>query len=134
MAIPWLLVLRSVPWTEVIRNAPKVADGARKLWSSVAGSSATSPVASARQGQSVVRSPEERSLAGLEARVLELEDTVADLHAQMLASSEVIKALAEQNTQLIARVEANRVRALWMISATAVVGVIAITSVAMSAG
>jgi hypothetical protein len=28
MAIAWLAVLKSVPWSEVISNAPKVADGA----------------------------------------------------------------------------------------------------------
>ena len=31
MAIPWLTVLQAVPWGDVIRNAPKVADGAKKL-------------------------------------------------------------------------------------------------------
>jgi hypothetical protein len=39
---------------------------------------------------------------------------VADLHQQMLASSELIQALADQNTQLIRRVEVNRVRLLWL--------------------
>ena len=28
MAIGWLTILQSVPWTEVIKNAPKVAEGA----------------------------------------------------------------------------------------------------------
>ena len=32
MAIPWLTLLKVVPWSDVIANAPKVADGARKLW------------------------------------------------------------------------------------------------------
>ena len=31
MAIAWLTVLKMVPWGEVINNAPKVADGAKKL-------------------------------------------------------------------------------------------------------
>ena len=35
MAIGWLSVLKSVPWEEVISNAPKVAEGAKKLWKSV---------------------------------------------------------------------------------------------------
>ena len=44
MPVPWLAVLQSVPWSDVIKNAPKVADGARKLWSSVGGKSqAASP-------------------------------------------------------------------------------------------
>jgi hypothetical protein len=32
----------------------------------------------------------------------------------MLASSELIQSLADQNTQLIKRVEVNRVRLLWL--------------------
>jgi len=35
MPVPWLTVLQNVPWSDVIKNAPKVADGARKLWQSV---------------------------------------------------------------------------------------------------
>ena len=37
MPIPWLTVLQAVPWGEVIRNAPKVAEGARTLWNKAAG-------------------------------------------------------------------------------------------------
>ena len=46
----------------------------------------------------------------------------------MLASSELIKALAEQNTQLVQRIEANRVRVVWLAGATAVVGILAVSS------
>ena len=35
MAAGWVTVLQMVPWGEVIKNAPKVADGAVKLWNSV---------------------------------------------------------------------------------------------------
>jgi uncharacterized membrane protein len=41
-----------------------------------------------------------------------LEVTVTELHQQMRESSELIKALADQNTQLIQRVEVNR-RCIW---------------------
>ena len=41
MAIPWLTVLQSVPWSDVVRNAPKVAAGAKKLWDNVAHKGAT---------------------------------------------------------------------------------------------
>lgn len=37
MAIGWLTILKSVPWAEVISNAPKVAEGARKLWNAEIG-------------------------------------------------------------------------------------------------
>ncbi|MDP1927884.1 MAG: hypothetical protein Q8K62_05165, partial [Thiobacillus sp.] len=57
-----------------------------------------------------------------------LETAVADLHGQMFASSELIKALAEQNAQLVKRVEANRVRMLWLTAATAVLAIAVIAA------
>lgn len=121
MAISWLAVLQSVPWSDVISNAPKVADGARKLWSTVAGKpdGTGAPPAGAATG-SHAQAP---SLAQLASRQAALEASLADLHAQMLASSELIKALAEQNTQLVRRAEVNRVRTLWLAGTTAVMAV-----------
>lgn len=121
MAISWLAVLQSVPWSDVISNAPKVADGARKLWSTVAGKpdATGAPPAGAANG-SHAQAP---SLAQLASRQAALEASLADLHAQMLASSELIKALAEQNTQLVRRAEVNRVRTLWLAGTTAVMAV-----------
>ena len=125
MALGWLMVLQSVPWSEVIANAPKLADGAKKLWNAVAGKPAL-PEQPASDGQAAV-SPTSPALAALEARTIALEATVADLHGQMLASSELIKALAEQNAQLVKRIEANRIRMLWL---TATTGVLAIAAIA----
>lgn len=119
MAIGWLTVLQSVPWTDVVRNAPKVAVGAKKLWNSVRKKplSGASPVADAPAASAV------QSVPMLALRIQELETDAADLQAQMVASSEVIKALADQNTQLIIRVETLRVRMLWLAGTLAVVGV-----------
>lgn len=119
MAIGWLTVLQSVPWTDVVRNAPKVAVGAKKLWNSVRKKplSGASPVADAPAAFAV------QSVPMLALRIQELETDAADLQAQMVASSEVIKALADQNTQLIIRVETLRVRMLWLAGTLAVVGV-----------
>jgi len=107
MPIPWVTVLQVVPWSEVIRNAPKVADGAKKLWYTVA-KKPSSPEVAESSTQAAV-SPESKSIAALEARAEALEAAVSDLHGQMLAASELIKALADQNTQLIQRIETNRV-------------------------
>ncbi len=96
MAIGWLTILSNVPWTDVIKNAPAVADGAKKLWKKVGGKASTASAEPA--------SPEDR-IANLQARVDEL-------NAQMLAASEVVQSLAEQNAQLIARVETTRRRML----------------------
>jgi len=130
MAIPWLVVLQSVPWAQVISNAPKVAEGAKKLWNTVARNAAPADPSTGRARAEV--NPADATPQGLQARLAALEVTVSDLHAQMLASSELIKALAEQNTQLVTRVEANRVRALRIGVALVVVAVIAIAGVVMS--
>ena len=61
-----------------------------------------------------------------------MEAAARDLHEQMLASSEVIKALAEQNAQLIRGVEALRIRARWLIGAVVVSLGVALATLAWS--
>jgi len=112
MAIGWLTVLQSVPWSDVISNAPKVAEGAKKLWNMVGRQSA--PPDSSEASTQPAGLSEAQTLSVLSDRTVALEAAVADLHDQMLASSELIKALAEQNAQLIQRIEANRVRVRWI--------------------
>ena len=118
MAIGWLTILKSVPWTEVIKNAPKVAEGAKKLWNAVGKQRAADEAAEA--GAPPAASHEPHTLEALEARAAVLEKAVSDLNQQMLASSELIKELAEQNAQLVKRIEANRKRTLWLAAATLV--------------
>lgn len=112
MAINWMLLLAKVPWTEVIKNAPEVADGARKLWQKVRG---TEAAAGAQQGGPALvpldaAAPLQHQLAAQQARVDELQ-------GEMLAVSELVKTLAEQNTQLVLRIETNRrqMRWLWLV-------------------
>jgi hypothetical protein len=128
MAIGWLTVLKSVPWSEVISNAPKVADAAKKLWNAVAKKSVSSepPTTAATSALS----PEESTIAALETRLLAMETAFADLQSQLLASSELINALADQNAQLIKGIEVNRVRGLWLAAAVAVVAIVAVLSLA----
>ena len=118
MAIGWLTILKSVPWTEVIKNAPKVAEGAKKLWNAVGKQRAADEAADV--GAQPAASHEPHTLEALEARAAALEAAVSDLNQQMLASSELIKELAEQNAQLVKRIEANRKRTLWLAAATLV--------------
>ena len=130
MAIGWLAILQSVPWSEVISNAPKVAEGAKKLWSAVA-KTAAPPELPAVEVQPRL-SPEAPAIARLTVRITSLETAVSDLHTQMVASSELIKALAEQNTQLIKRAEANRLRTLWLAAALALVAAAALASLVLT--
>jgi hypothetical protein len=123
MAIGWLTVLQSVPWADVITNAPKVADGAKRLWNAV-GKKSPAPEFSAESAQPAPSS-EAEAIAELRARLSAMEAATADLHEQMLASSELIKALADQNAQLIKGIEANRIRVAWLVGVTVVASIIA---------
>jgi hypothetical protein len=123
MAIGWLSVLKMVPWGDVIESAPKVAVGAKKLWSSVGKKSASASTAPSSPGALVEA---DAPLAALQSQVQELQAAVADLHQQMLDSSALIGSLAEQNTQLIARVEVNRQRVLALAAALVVVAVVGV--------
>ncbi|GAB1412179.1 hypothetical protein MASR1M97_09150 [Candidatus Desulfobacillus denitrificans] len=127
MAIGWLTILKSVPWTEVIRNAPKVAEGARKLWNAVGKQRAADEAADAAAPPAASHEP--HTLEALEARVAALEAAVSDLHGQMFASSELIKELAEQNAQFVKRIEANRKRTFWLGAATLALAIVVFSAV-----
>lgn len=120
MAIGWMTILQSVPWSDVIRNAPKVADGAKKLWRKVSG----------KGGEDGVSTDVADGVADLpvEARLAHLQSQVDALHGQMLASSEVIQSLAEQNAQLIVRIEVNRRRLLWLAAGNVVALLLALAA------
>lgn len=120
MAIGWMTILQNVPWSDVIRNAPKVADGARKLWRKVGGKGGEG-----EPGTDVADAPVDLPV---EAQLARLQSQVDALHSQMLASSEVIQSLAEQNAQLIARIEVNRRRLLWLAAGNAIALLLALAA------
>ena len=124
MPIPWLVVLQSVPWTDVIRNAPKVADGAKKLWNTA--NRKTPAQESLVAEKEAPLANDAASIALLQKRVAKQETAIAELHEQMRASSGLIKTLAEQNTQLVERIEASRVRVVWLARITGVLGIIVV--------
>ena len=126
MAISWLTVLQAVPWSEVISNAPKVAESAKRLWTTVARKGAPAPSPMPPGAAPVADEPQDNAVAGLQHKLVALESAVADLHAQMLASSQLVKDLAEQNTQLIARIELNRRRTAWLVVAVALSAAVSI--------
>ena len=109
MAIGWLTVLKMVPWGDVIENAPKVAVGAKKLWDKVG----KKPEVVPETVGPVAPSPAQAQ-AQMQQQLAALQRATAELHQQMLDSTELIKTLAEQNTQLVKRVESNRKRVLWL--------------------
>jgi hypothetical protein len=125
MPIPWLTVLQSVPWSDVVRNAPKVAAGAKKLWDNVAhkGAAAQDPA----DTTSTVEA--EPTLLSLKADVIALRAGSMLLQQQLAESSAMVSELAEQNTQLIAGMEALRrkqKRMLWALLVVAAVALLAL--------
>lgn len=125
MPIPWLTVLQSVPWSDVVRNAPKVAAGAKKLWDNVAhkGAAAQDPA----DTTSTVEA--EPTLLSLKTDVMALRAASMRLHQQLAESSALVSELAEQNTQLIAGMDALRrkqKRMLWALLVVAAVALLAL--------
>lgn len=121
MAAGWLTILKAVPWTEVIGAAPQVTEGARKLWDAVA-KKPPRPDGSAE-------GPAQESAA---SRLAKTEAALADLHGQMLASSEIISRLAEQNAQLIAKLETTQQRLKWLSWASAVAVLAAVAAIVIA--
>ena len=112
-----LTVLSHIPWGQVVDNAPKVADGAARLWSTVTGF--RTKAADGTAASAGAKAP--TGTEALRGRVEALEETVRHLSEQMQASSELIKALADQNAQLVQTIELNRsrlVRLAWAAGAT----------------
>jgi len=130
MAIGWLSVLKLVPWNDVISNAPKLASEAKKLWSTVAKTPPTAEPSPAKGKP--LHSSDSQSLALLQADLELVIAEVTDLHKQMLESSQLIKALADQNTQLIRRMEVQRIRTRWLAGIAAVLGVVAVVNLVIN--
>ena len=132
MPIPWLTVLSSVPWSQVIKNAPAVADGARKLWGAATKRGEAQAVPPPAREPTAADAAKDPEIGALLARIEAMQATLAEHQDQLLASSELIKALAEQNAQLIQRIEMNRIRLRWVGIACAVLALVSATGVILA--
>jgi TolA-binding protein len=123
MAVGWVAMLQMVPWGEVIKNAPKVADGAVKLWNSV---SKKQPVEDSSDVTDVIVGNDSANVEKLRQQLQAAEHAIAELQGEMVQSTEVIKELAKQNAQLVAQIEANRkaVTVLGIVLALTVLGAV----------
>lgn len=133
MAAGWVTVLQMVPWGEVIKNAPKVADGAVKLWNSVSKKRVDGETDS--DLTDVMLATDMAAVEKLEHRLHSAEQTITDLQAQVVQSAGVIKELASQNTQLVAQIESNRkaVTVLGVVLALSILAVVVQAVVLFSA-
>jgi hypothetical protein len=130
MATGWWSVLKTVPWSEVINAAPQVAGGARRLWDTVARKSGNTG-GTAAPGPIDAIEPEEDFFGALMTRIEKNEATLGELRGQMLSASEIIANLADQNAQLIAKMEVARTRMLWLGVATGVSSILALVALAL---
>lgn len=127
MAIPWFSVLQAVPWGQVIDNAPKVVDGAKRFWSSVSKRAGVDEFDIDAYEVEIAEGDDAEAVTALRHRLLATERTLAELQKQMRESSSLITTLADQNAQLIQRVETNRKR---MMQLTVVCIVMSVTAIA----
>jgi hypothetical protein len=124
---PILTVLSNIPWGTVVDNAPKVADGASRLWNSVTGKNKAPPAQSSpADAPHEAHAPQAERLA---MRLQVVEEEVRQLNEQMQISSALIKDLAEQNTLLVQRVELNRLRLVRLAVAAACTGVVLVGAI-----
>lgn len=109
MPLPWMTVLQHVPWGDLISNAPKIADGARKLWQRARHESPAPPV--------------EVPAAPIDERVTRLHARVAALEQDTASASELIRALADQQAQLVVALDAVKRRQRRMLWVGSLVGI-----------
>jgi len=111
MAAGWWTVLKTVPWSDVISAAPQVATGARRLWDTVNRKSGAVDPAT---GLSPEMATQEDDIIGLLIARSEQNDAeLNDLRNQMRSASELIANLADQNAQLIAKIDVQRQKITW---------------------
>ena len=97
MALPWLALIKAVPWTEVVAHAPTVLNAAKKLWSPKSGQA---PMARGATGQAVPLSPE--------ARLASLDEQLAEAQAQLAETNQLVRDMAEQQARMLVQIEDNR--------------------------
>jgi len=129
MALPWLTLIKAVPWADVIEHAPTVLSGAQKLWQRLPGRGSATPTpapgittpAVADAGQSL-----SAQVAELRASVVAAEQVVVELQARLSESNTLIRDMAEQQVQMLAQIEANRRALRWAVGVAVVALVLAL--------
>ena len=132
MAAGWWTVLRTVPWSDVISAAPQVANGARRLWDTVNRNRQGMP--DGPMGMAPEMAGQEDDVFDVLIRSVERNDAeITDLRNQMRSASEIIANLADQNAQLIAKVDAQRQKMTWMGATAALSGLLSVVALVLVA-
>jgi len=107
-----ITVLSNIPWGTVIDAAPRIAEGAGRLWE--AARNLRRPKTPDAQPSEAPDTPQVTETERLQTRVTELEATVQAMREQLQASAQVLKDLADQNALLVQRIEVARQRVVLM--------------------
>lgn len=120
----WLAL---IPWPEVIKAAPAIAKKASELLGGFnnrkSGGTASGPSGSPESAKQISTTALELKVVKLETRIGDIKREVDSLDEKMMESSQLIKELADQNAQLITRVDQNRKQIFWLGVAVVVAGV-----------
>jgi hypothetical protein len=116
-----ITVLSNIPWGTVIDAAPRIAEGAGRLWEAARNLRKSRPAEAEGPDDDTAAPVPPTEIERLQGRVAELETTVAAMREQMQASAQVVKELADQNALLVQRIEVARQRIVLMAAAGAVV-------------
>lgn len=120
-----LTILSNVPWSQVIDAAPKVAEGATKLWNSVIRNKGKDLPNQSKEVESSHSSAAKiESIEEVRVQLESIQLAVGNLREEMQSATELIKILAEQNTALVQRVELNRLRLVRQNRVIAALGIV----------
>ncbi len=106
MALPWLALIKAVPWTEVVAHAPAVLSAAKKLWQPKPGER-PQPLPDG-EGRGTGDGPAAPGQGASALRVAALESQVAELTGQLATTNQLVQDMAEQQARMLVQVEAQR--------------------------
>jgi hypothetical protein len=123
MALPWSTLVKAIPWSDVITQAPDIARAPASSGRKSARRKASESAAAAAVAGSG-RCPD--------ARLTALTAQVAELNARQQESAELLSALANQNAELVSAIAALRQRNRLLGAATGVTAVIALAALTLA--
>lgn len=110
-----ITVLSNVPWGQVVDAAPKIAEGANRLWEAAKRIRKSREISNHPDDPSP-RPPDEKLLT---ERIAAAEATIEQLGAQIEDTVKVVKDLADQNARLVRQMHDGRIRMIRVVSAGA---------------
>ena len=118
--------MQAVPWSDMLKNAPKLADAAGKLWDSVASRKAAQ---GGRVSERLIAG--ETSLASVSQRVDTAESSIEALHDQLVSSLQVTAALAKQNSEMALALESLKSSVRLLVGSCVLIGLVAVTALVL---